>query len=98
MNNQNLNIFFVDDEKIILDGLQKLINYEELGFSICGTAGNGRDALPLILEAHPDIVVTDLKMPFVDGITLANELAKTPDMMSSNMPRLLCMPEYLIFC
>lgn len=82
MYSQNLNLFFIDDEKIILEGLQKLINYEELGFSICGTAENGRDALPLILDRRPDIVITDLKMPFVDGITLANELAKTaPDIL-----------------
>lgn len=82
MNNQNLNVFLADDEKIILDGLQKLISWDKLGFSICGTAENGRDALSQILEIHPDIVIADLKMPFVDGISLANQLEeKAPEIL-----------------
>ncbi len=75
MNDRKLRVFIVDDEKLIRDGLRKLLHWEELGFSICGEAANGRDALPAILELQPDIVLTDLKMPFMDGIALAENLA-----------------------
>lgn len=74
-----LNVFIVDDENLIREGIKKLLPWEALGFSICGEAANGRDALPLIHEKQPDIVITDLKMPLVDGIALANHLStETP--------------------
>lgn len=76
MNSRMLKVFIVDDEKLIREGIKKLLRFEKLGFSICGEASNGRDAFPAILETHADIVITDLKMPFVDGIALANRLAE----------------------
>lgn len=76
MNTSLLTVLLADDEKLILAGLQKLLPWEELGFSICGTAENGQKALLMIAEKQPDIVITDLKMPSVDGISLANQLAK----------------------
>lgn len=82
MNNRLLNVFIIDDEKLIREGIKKLLPWTELGFSICGEASNGRDALPVILEKHPDIVITDLKMPFMDGISLATQLSKeVPDIL-----------------
>lgn len=70
----------VDDEKKIRDGLKKLINWEEHGFIIVGQAGDGVEALELYARTKPSLVVTDIKMPRMDGLELACELKKTnPD-------------------
>ena len=45
MSNRMLTVFIVDDEKLIRDGMKKLLKWEENGFQICGEAANGRDAL-----------------------------------------------------
>lgn len=73
-NNAPLTVFLVDDEKLIRSGMKKLLPWETLGFRIIGEAENGREALPLIRELTPDLVITDLKMPFCDGITLTSEI------------------------
>ncbi len=49
------------------------IDWESLGFSVVGTAQNGKEALELIEEHHPDLLISDIKMPFMDGL----ELSKT---------------------
>ena len=69
-----LSIFLVDDEPIILRGLKKLIPWEENGFQISGQASNGEDALQKITAQNTDIVITDLKMPKLDGIGLCERL------------------------
>lgn len=74
MGNMVLTVFLVDDEKLIRSGMKKLLPWESLGFRIIGEAENGRQALPLIRELTPDLVITDLKMPFCDGITLTGEI------------------------
>lgn len=76
MDNRILSVFLVDDEKIIRDGMKKLFTWETNGFRVIGEAGDGRSALAQILEKRPDIVVTDLKMPFMDGIALANAVVQ----------------------
>ena len=76
MENKMLTVFIVDDEKLIRDGMKKLLKWEENGFRICGEAANGRDALQEILCCAPDIVLTDLRMPIMDGILLTAEIRK----------------------
>ena len=63
MDNRLLSVYIVDDEKLIRDGMKKLLQWDQYGFHICGEAGNGRDALREILDMKPDIVLTDLRMP-----------------------------------
>lgn len=71
-----LTVFLVDDESIIRNGMKKLLDWESNGFTVIGEAENGKDALPLILSLTPNIIITDLKMPFCDGITLSAEIKK----------------------
>ena len=54
-------ILIVDDEPIVKIALRSILPWEEHGFSICGTASNGLEALPLIEQHHPDVIITDLK-------------------------------------
>ena len=60
-------IILADDERRILFGMKNGIAWEELGFEVVGTAQNGKEALELIEEYHPDLVISDIKMPFMDG-------------------------------
>ncbi|MEN6315706.1 MAG: response regulator [Clostridiaceae bacterium] len=70
----------VDDEKRIRDGMKKLIDWEEHGFSIVELAGDGVEALEICRLEKPSLVITDIKMPRMDGLTLASELKKiNPD-------------------
>jgi two-component system response regulator YesN len=66
-----LSVFLVDDEYLIKRGLRKLIQWEELGFKICGEASDGEEALEFITADNTDVVITDLKMPAMDGLELA---------------------------
>lgn len=64
-------IILADDEQYILFGMKNGIAWDELGFEVVGTAQNGKEALELIEEHHPDLVISDIKMPFMDGLELS---------------------------
>lgn len=66
-------LFIVDDEREIREGLKFILDWESLGFEICGEAGNGEDALNSILELSPDLVLLDIRMPRMLGIDVAKE-------------------------
>jgi len=67
-------VLLLDDELIVRAAFQKIIPWEREGFEIVGTASNGQEALRLIREQRADVVITDLKMPQMDGIALINAL------------------------
>ncbi|WP_127534187.1 response regulator transcription factor [Paenibacillus kobensis] len=60
----------VDDEQFVRLGLRALIDWEAIGFHIIGESDNGEDALALISQLKPDLVVTDIRMPVLDGLEL----------------------------
>jgi len=63
-------LILVDDEEEVRKGILQKINWKELGFEIVGEAENGREALEMAEKVTPDVVITDIKMPFMDGIKL----------------------------
>ncbi len=63
-------LLIVDDELLVQVGIQSMLDWSELGLTVCGTATNGQSALKIIDEHLPDIVVTDIKMPVMDGLEL----------------------------
>ncbi len=69
-------IFLVDDEPLVLIGMQGMLNWSELGYEVVGTARNGAEALKAIQEKQPDIVVSDIRMPVMDGFTLVESCHK----------------------
>lgn len=66
-----LKVFIVEDETVIREGFRDKIPWEQYGFQLVGDAGDGEVALPLIRKIRPDVLITDIKMPFMDGLSLS---------------------------
>ena len=62
-----------DDDEIILKGLWSVIDWASLGIELVGTAGNGKEGLALLKEQRPELLMTDIRMPHVDGLQLIEE-------------------------
>lgn len=71
-----LKVFLVEDESVIRDGLRDNIPWEQYGFQFAGEAADGEMALPLIRKTRPDVLITDIKMPFMDGLSLSKIVSK----------------------
>lgn len=66
-----IKVFLVEDEKLIREGIKNSIQWEKEGYEFVGEAGDGELALPMILKEKPDILITDIRMPFMDGLELS---------------------------
>ena len=67
-------VLLVDDEEDIREGISRKMDWLGLGFSLVGEAANGQDALELAEALRPDVILTDIKMPFMDGLELCRIL------------------------
>ena len=76
-----IKVFLVEDESVIREMLRDKIPWEEYGYEFVGEASDGEMALPLIRKLKPHVLITDIKMPFMDGLSLSKivsaELPKT---------------------
>lgn len=66
------NLLIVEDEEMMRSYLSELINWNTIGYELIGTAGNGKEALEFISKNSVDVVLSDIRMPVMDGLTLAN--------------------------
>ena len=71
-----IKVFLVEDEYVIREGIKKNIDWQAHGYEFCGEAGDGELAFPMIQEIRPDIVITDIRMPFMDGLALSRLIKK----------------------
>ena len=67
-------VLLVDDEEEVIQVIMKKLDWEELGFSVAGYACNGVKALEMVEEYEPDVVMTDIKMPYMNGMELAHRI------------------------
>ncbi len=66
-----LKVFLVEDEIVMREGIKNNIDWEKEGFEFAGEASDGELAYPLIQKEKPDILIADIKMPFMDGLELS---------------------------
>ena len=66
-----IKVFLVEDEVIMREGIRRNIDWEAEGFEFVGEASDGELAYPLIQKSRPDILITDIQMPFMDGLELS---------------------------
>lgn len=71
---KKISVMIVDDEKLVLEDLKTLVDWEALGFEIVATAFNGKQALEKFKTFLPQVVFTDVRMPFMDGLELIRKL------------------------
>lgn len=69
-----MRIMIVDDEMLIRESLAKLPSWREIGCEIVALAGNGAEALESIASTKPDVIITDIRMPVMDGLQLAERV------------------------
>ena len=67
-------ILLADDEEEVRKGIIRKIDWENLGFQVVGDAENGEEALEKIEQLKPDVVMTDIRMPYMDGLTLSKRI------------------------
>ena len=67
-----LKVFLAEDESVVREGLRDNIPWQQFGYQFVGEAGDGEMALPLIRKTRPDVLITDIKMPFMDGLALSH--------------------------
>lgn len=85
-------VLLVEDEVFVRESVREIIAWEELGFSVSGEAGNGVEALELMRRDTPDLVITDIIMPEMDGVELLKQ-ARTEGY-DSRFVMLTCMNEF----
>ena len=69
-------VLLVDDEEEVIQIIMKKTDWESMGFYVAGYAHNGVEALEMAEEYQPDVVMTDIKMPYMDGLELSRHLKK----------------------
>ncbi len=71
-----LKVFLVEDETIVREGFRDIIPWRQYGYVFVGEAADGEQALPLIRASRPDVLITDIRMPFMDGLVLSRLVSR----------------------
>lgn len=75
------NVFIVDDEPFIIEGLYDIVDWADFGMEIVGQAGNGKEALEAMASLRVDMLITDISMPQMNGLDLIRSVRETqPDL------------------
>ena len=70
-------VFLAEDEIVVREGIRNNIPWDETPYSLVGEAPDGEMALSMIQDIKPDILITDIRMPFMDGLALSRIVKKT---------------------
>lgn len=85
-----IKLLIVDDELLVITGIKSMLNWSKLGIEICGTATNGSGALAMIEKYQPELVISDIKMPIINGL----ELAKICNERYGKLPLFILLTSY----
>ncbi len=70
-----IQVILCEDHNALIDGIQVFLEYEE-DIKLIGTANNGKELLDLVSKKQPDVIITDIRMPVMDGITATKKILK----------------------
>ncbi len=84
-----LKLVIVEDEDIIREGLTACVNWRQLGYELAGKAANGKEGLQLVKETEPDVVLTDIRMPVMNGLQMIENIQK-----QQRMPKIIIVSGY----
>ncbi|MCM3748699.1 response regulator [Paenibacillus pasadenensis] len=85
-------VILVEDELFVRDSIKQLVPWEELGFTLAGEAGDGTAALDIIMQQKPDLVISDIVMPEMDGVMLLKAVRELG--METKFIMLTCMSDF----
>ncbi|WP_367568562.1 response regulator [Lacrimispora sp.] len=85
-----IKLLIADDEPLVQIGIKSMLNWSDYGIEICGAAMNGKNALEMIAEYSPEIVITDIRMPIMNGLELAKACRET----YGNIPVFIFLTSY----
>jgi two-component system response regulator YesN len=85
-------VLIVEDEVFVRESIKEIINWQEFGYTVVGEASNGKEALSLIVKLNPDLVLTDIIMPEMDGLELLKKAREKG--YTSRFVMLTCMGEF----
>ena len=71
-----LRVFMADDEEEVLKGMKMIVEWERLGYEICGSAADGQSTYEEVLRLEPDLLIVDIHMPKMQGIEVVSNLRK----------------------
>ena len=71
-----LKVLLVDDEPFIIQGLKVLIDWEQEGYMIAGTASNGKEAYDFLKKESVDLIIADIQMPVMTGLDLQEAIRR----------------------
>ena len=86
-------LLIVDDEYYVRVGIKSAIDWSEIGVEVVGEAADGEEALEMALSSRPDIILTDVRMPFMDGLTLILQKRKHLRLELSRLAAAWSLPE-----
>lgn len=69
-------VIFADDEPIIRESIHRIVNWESCGFNLIASVTNGHELIEAVEEHNPDLVITDINMPFIDGLQAGREIRR----------------------
>ncbi|KQY94492.1 AraC family transcriptional regulator [Paenibacillus sp. Root52] len=85
-------VLLVEDEVFVRESVREIISWEELGYTVIGESGNGTEALAMIIQDTPDLVLTDIVMPGMDGLELLKQTRQAG--LKTKFVMLTCMGEF----
>ncbi len=89
---RKISLILVDDEQLVLEDLKDIVDWDALGYEIVATARNGKQAMEKYRKLQPELVITDIQMPGMDGIELARKLRE-----SGGQPTVILLSAYSDF-
>lgn len=85
-------VLIVDDEHLVRYGIKSMIDWEKIGFTVVGDASNGKEGLLAFEQHKPDVIITDIKMPVMDGLEMIGRIRDFDK--SSKVIVLTCMQDF----